>query len=106
MKVDLDKLEVTNNEEKSRFEALAEGYLSTVEYRRRGDTIIFDHTKVPEELSGNGIANKLAKTVLDYSRAEGLKVVPLCPFILSYLKRHTEYQDVVRGDYQSQVAGQ
>ena len=50
---------------------------------------------MPEQLEGRGIASKLAKTALDYSRAEGLTVVPLCPFIASYIERHPEYADLV-----------
>jgi predicted GNAT family acetyltransferase len=28
-------------------------------------------------------------------RAEGSRVVPLCPFIASYIERHAEYADLV-----------
>jgi uncharacterized protein len=28
-------------------------------------------------------------------RANGLKIVPLCPFVSAYLQRHPEYADLV-----------
>ena|SRR5438105_7834409 len=95
MKIDLDKLRVENNEADARFEAVVGGHLALVQYRCRGNTIIFIHTEVPEALSGHGIANKLAKTALDYARAQHLRVVAYCPFVKGYIERHPEYQDLL-----------
>ncbi|HEX7775877.1 MAG TPA: GNAT family N-acetyltransferase, partial [Parvibaculum sp.] len=52
-------------------------------------------TVVPEELGGKGVGSRLAKGALDAVRAEGLKVVPQCPFIAAYIKKHPEYQPLV-----------
>jgi predicted GNAT family acetyltransferase len=54
---------------------------------------------VPSELEGKGIASKMAKFALEQIKEEGLKLVPLCPFIASYLKRHTEYKDLLAKGY-------
>jgi predicted GNAT family acetyltransferase len=32
---------------------------------------------------------------MTYARKEGLRVVPLCPFVAAFIKRHTEFQDLV-----------
>jgi predicted GNAT family acetyltransferase len=32
---------------------------------------------------------------LDDIRSRGLKVVPLCPFVAAYIRRHPEYEDLV-----------
>ena len=87
--------QVEHNPAAGRFEAAVDGQLAQAQYRRVGERILFTHTEVPEQLEGRGIASKLAKTALDYSRAEGLTVVPLCPFIASYIERHPEYADLV-----------
>lgn len=85
-----------NNTEHHRFEATVDGMLSEVAYRFFVDTITFLHTEVPEELEGKGIAKALAKAALDHARDNDLKVVPLCPFIAAYIKRHPEYQPLVK----------
>ncbi len=65
--------------------------------------IVFTHTEVPEALEGHGIAAKLAHTALEHARAQRLTVVPLCPFVASYIRRHAEYQGLVHPDYRAQV---
>jgi uncharacterized protein len=32
---------------------------------------------------------------LDDIRSRGLQVVPLCPFVAAYIRRHPEYEDLV-----------
>ncbi len=54
-------------------------------------SIIFLHTEVPPALGGHGIGNKLARTALEDAREHKLAVVPLCPFVASYIRHHTEY---------------
>lgn len=89
------EIEIVDNPERHRFETRVNGILAQVAYRRTGNVITFTHTEVPESLSGHGIANKLAVHVLNYAREHALGVVPLCPFIAAYIKRHPEYQDLV-----------
>lgn len=89
-------IKVENNEAEERFEAYVDGHLAVVEYRRAPGLIVYTHTEVPDALEGRGIGSKLARTVLDYARAEHLVVVPSCPFIRAYITRHPEYQDLVR----------
>lgn len=79
----------------SRFVADVEGGEATLEYMRDGKRVIFTHTGVPPESEGKGIGASLAKAGLDWARAENLRVVPACPFVSSYVKRHREYGDIV-----------
>jgi len=62
-----------------------------------GPNITFTHTEVPEELEGQGIASQLARFALEDARACGLAVIPLCPFINAYIRRHQEYLPLVFG---------
>ena len=66
-----------------------------VDYSRKPGVITFIHTIVPEQLAGRGIGSRLAQYVLDDARRNGEKIIPKCPFIAAYLKRHKEYQDLV-----------
>ena len=55
----------------------------------------FDHTVVPPELRGKGIAGELATVALEHARQHGWRIVPDCSFIEVFLKRHPEYADLV-----------
>lgn len=95
MQIELDKITVENNTDASRFQVQFEEHIAVIDYYLRGNDIVFTHTGVPEPLGGQGLASKMAKTALEYAKAEGLKVVPQCPFVRAYLRRHAEYQELV-----------
>ena len=88
----MSEIEVIHNEAESRFEATVEGRLSVLDYRRRGDALVFTHTGVPSELRGRGIAAALTKFALDHARDAGLTVVPQCSYVATYIERHPEYE--------------
>jgi predicted GNAT family acetyltransferase len=91
----LEDVKVINDEAVSRFEASVGGQVAYLSYERRGARIVYDHTKVPPALEGHGLAGKLTRTALDDARAQGLKVVPVCSYVASYIGKHPEYQDLV-----------
>ena len=90
--------DVRNNEAENRFEVELNGQLAQTQYIRRGQKILFTHTEVPPALEGQGVGNALARASLDYAKREGLRVVPLCPFVASFIKRHKEYQSLVEDE--------
>ena len=65
------------------------------EYQRDAGTLTVMHTEVPTELNGKGIGSALVRGLLDIARTEKLKVVPRCPFMAAFIKRHPEYADLV-----------
>ena len=77
-----------------RYEIEVDGVTAYVLYRRKPGVITFVHTEVPKELAGKGIGSRLARHVLEAARADGVKVVPTCPFIASWMKKHPEYDDL------------
>jgi predicted GNAT family acetyltransferase len=97
MKIDLDKLEIVNNTHARRFETRIGDYFALINYDLSGQNIVFFHTEVPIPLEGQGIASKMAHTALEYARANNLKVIPSCPFIAAYIRKHPEYQPLVWG---------
>jgi len=96
--VDLNKLTVTHNEEAQRFEMLVDGLRALLTYRRFPDRIVLVHTEVPQPLEGHGLAAKLSRFALDFARANHLRVVSLCPYVSSFIRKHPEYQDLVSSD--------
>jgi uncharacterized protein len=87
--------DVVNNREHQRFELAVEGHIAASYYKLADGVITFMHTEVPPELGGKGVGSKLIKGALDQARAEGLKVVALCPFVKAYIDKHAEYADLV-----------
>ena len=53
---------------------------------------IFFHTEVDDAHAGQGLAARLAGFALDDAVRAGLTVVPVCPYIKAYLRRHPQYQ--------------
>ena len=87
---------VEDNEAEDRYEATAGGeVIGVARYVRRGGRTIFVHTEVNEDREGAGVASALVAAALDAERAAERPVVPLCPFVRSFIERHTEYADLV-----------
>ena len=93
-------MDIRNNTHHRRFEAETDGKLSIVEYRRVDDeTLALTHTEVDPSLEGRGIGSTLVEGVLEYMEQNNLKIVPLCPFVSAYLKRHPDWNRVVSTAY-------
>lgn len=90
-----DVPEVANNPAAGRFEILTDQGAAILTYRRRGDDLDLMHTEVPRALEGRGYAAALATAALDHARREGIRIIPSCPYVKSYLQRHPEYADLV-----------
>jgi predicted GNAT family acetyltransferase len=90
-----DVPEVTNNPAASRFEILTDQGAAILAYRNRGDDLDLVHTEVPKALEGRGYAAALATAALAHARREGIKIIPSCPYVKTYLQRHPEYADLV-----------
>ena len=91
---------VRDNAEKHRFEIdLGDGSFAIAEYRLRAGKIMFVHTEVPPAHEGKGIGTLLVRTALASARERGLKVIPICPFFTTYIKKHVEEQDLLDPAY-------
>ncbi|NEM97727.1 GNAT family N-acetyltransferase [Pontibacter burrus] len=89
-------IEVKDNPAQSRFETTIDGHTAMIEYKLQPGVITVLHTEVPKELEGRGIAGTMTKFALEHIRAKGLALIPLCPYMRAYLKKHPEYNDLVR----------
>ena len=65
------------------------------QYRERPGLIAFIHTEVDDRFEGQGLGSRLIAFALDDVRTRGLAVLPFCPFVNAYIKRHLEYADLV-----------
>ncbi|MBX7171964.1 MAG: N-acetyltransferase [Pyrinomonadaceae bacterium] len=93
----MENLIVENNESKHRFEINLEDGIAFIQYTKQGEDVYnLYHTEVPPQFGGKGVGSALAKGTLEYIKAEGSQIIPTCPFVAAYLKKHPEYQELVR----------
>ena len=97
MNVDLSKADVVHNTAQKRFEIQLGDQIAMVKYILGSGEIIFTHTEVPEAFEGQGIASKMAKVAVEYAKAQGLRIRPMCPYMASYIQRHPEYHSITAG---------
>ncbi|GAA3224023.1 GNAT family N-acetyltransferase [Pseudonocardia petroleophila] len=86
---------VTDHREASRFEARdGETLAGFADYLRTPELVAFVHTEVDPAFEGRGVGSLLARTAVESVRAEGLRVLAVCPFIAGWLVRHPQYADL------------
>jgi predicted GNAT family acetyltransferase len=101
----LDPSGIVRNLEKRRFEWAiapqdgAEAVLAFVNYIKASQKLYITHTEVPPVLEGRGIASAMMRHILEWIDAEGLYLVPLCPFMAGYLQRHPQWQRLIAEGY-------
>lgn len=84
-----------NNVEEKQYETVVENHLSRVEYILSNGKIYLTHTEVPKELGGKGVGSRLVKGVMQDIEKLKLKLIPLCPFVVSYIDRHPEWKHLL-----------
>jgi predicted GNAT family acetyltransferase len=87
---------VQDNAAKQRYE-LWDGHLliGLAAYRKEGNQIAFTHTEIAEDYGGQGLATQLIKAALDDSARHGLLVLPYCPFVAGFIRKHPDYAPLV-----------
>ncbi len=88
-------MSLKNNKELKQFQLAIEEHLVYIEYIEVQNKIYLTHTEVPKALEGKGHGSNIVKLVLEDIKSRNLLLVPLCPFVAAYLKRHPEWQDLL-----------
>ncbi len=95
--MDLAQLKTQVNQEENRFELLVEGSVAKIDFKEgsKGQLYLV-HTEVPGVLEGKGIGHKLVRESLEWVEKNGIKIVPLCPFVRAYLKENLDdYREMI-----------
>jgi hypothetical protein len=89
-------IEVRDVPGSERYEITVDGALAGfTEYRGHGDTRALTHTEIDPAFEHQGLGGRLVEGVLGDVRAQGLHVLPLCPFVKAYLAEHPDQLDLV-----------
>jgi predicted GNAT family acetyltransferase len=94
-----ENIAVQDNPGESRYELVLDGHVvGEILYRLAPDHVVLLHTEVLPSLENKGLGARLVAGALDDIRSRGLRVVPFCPFVRSYIRRHPKYADLVVRD--------
>jgi hypothetical protein len=93
---------VSDAPERERFEVTVDGELAGfLVYRSRKGLLALIHTEVEDRFEGRGLGGRLARFALDSAREQGVAVLPFCPFVNEWIRRHPEYTDLVPAAYRA-----
>lgn len=85
-----------DNEKSNRYEFDIENSTAFIQYKKTKTSIYLIHTKVPEELRGQGVGSAIVLATLRDIKDKKMTLIPSCPFVALYIKRHPEWQTLVR----------
>jgi hypothetical protein len=81
--------EIINIPDRNRFEYSIDSQTAVADYILTKDgRVVLTHTEVPKSMEGQGIGSKLAEAAFGYAKENELKVMPLRPFMASFVRRH------------------
>ncbi len=89
---------VTHNPQQQRFELQLEEGLALLAYELSGHDLVLAHTEVPPARREQGIGAQLVEAALLHAKTRNVKVIPVCPFVRSYLRDHPEYNEITRAE--------
>lgn len=89
-------VQTADNRAEQRYEVSVAGTpAGFAQYRAKPGLIAFIHTEIDEQMKGQGLATQLITFALSDARARGMAVLPFCPFVNEFIKRHDDYLDLV-----------
>lgn len=95
MNAELENIEVTKNEAQNQYEMEFDGYKGLVQYKETDGVYAITHTEVAPELEGKGVGSALVEKTLAKIESDGKKILPYCPFVSAYIKKHPDWKRLV-----------
>jgi predicted GNAT family acetyltransferase len=94
-----EKIEITHhgNDDGGEYRAVVSGskHVGRMSWRNAGGARLVDHTIVPPEIGGRGIAAQLVEAIVADAREQGFKVIPQCSYVAAAFRRHPEWADLL-----------
>ncbi len=92
----MQNYKLINNTEAKQYEFEIGDRIAKIEYiKSNNGEIYLTHTEVPTELEGGGIGTQLVEKSLEDIDEKGLRLVPLCPFVVGYIRKNPEWRRIV-----------
>jgi predicted GNAT family acetyltransferase len=95
----LETATVRDNPAQLRYELVQDGaVIGEILYRREPGAVALVHTEVDPAHEGHGLGSLLVEGAVRDLRERGLRLIPICPYVQSWLERHPEQRDLVIAD--------
>lgn len=92
----MEDYKLIDNKEKKQYEFHVGSHIAKIEYiKTNNGEIYLTHTEVPVVLEGQGIGSQLVQKVLHDIEQNDLRLIPLCPFVAGYIKKHPDWKRLV-----------
>ena len=101
MKEQFISIPLVKNEEKKRFEIEVDGHFAFIDYRELRHQIVLVHTEADPELAGTGAAAAVVEKTLNWIEQSPKKLLPYCPYVFAYIKKHPEWKRIVDEGFES-----
>lgn len=88
------ELDIRHQPDARRFEVVVQGTRCVLDYTLIDGGMAIVHTGVPPAVAGRGIAGELVRSALEFARAQGWKVRPLCSYAVAWMDRHPQFADL------------
>lgn len=86
---------VTRESNPDRFEITTEGRVAGfTQFTDHAGRRVFSHTEIGEDFGGQGLGGIVVGEAIEATREDGLLIVPLCPYVKTWLTKHPEHSDV------------
>lgn len=93
----MEERKFIKNEELGRYELHVGDKFAFAEYKNYiNDVVYMTHTETPNKLKGQGVASELIEKSLQDIKDMGMKVYPLCPFVIAYIRKNPQWKSIVR----------
>ncbi len=87
---------VTRQSDPDRYEIeVDEGIAGFAQFVDHGVDRIFFHTEVGKQFGGRGLASILVRQGLDATRADGRRIVAVCPYVKNFVAKNHDWDDLL-----------
>ena len=95
----IDGLQIRHEGDKQRgeYRAILPGseHVGRMTWYKVGDARLVDHTVVPPEIGGRGIAARLVEAIVADAREQGFRIIPQCSYVDAQFRRHPDWSDLL-----------
>lgn len=85
--------EIINDKQGSRFVMNVDGNEVYLLYAQDNETIDLYSTFTPQQLRGQGLAEKVVRFAFEYAKEKKIKVIPTCWYVKKVLEKHPEFEE-------------
>ncbi len=72
-------------------------HIGRLTWVKRGTARVAEHTLVPPEIGGRGVAARLVEALVADAREQGFGIVPECSYVAAAFDRHPEWSSLKQG---------